>query len=74
MRPELHYWMTSYLKAFWVLCSRRTYGMGPNPISFNDMVVYCQMYEFEDLDEFVTLMCSLDETWMEVMAKRTKKT
>lgn len=47
--------------------------MAPNPITFQDIVAYHSMYEFDDFDEFQTLICQMDDKWMSIMAERKTK-
>ena len=72
-KPELEFWMAGYLKAFWILCARRTVGMSPNPISFTDIALYFEKSEFDDFFEFLTLISVMDDKWMALMAARKPK-
>lgn len=72
-KPILEYWMPGYLRAFWILCARRSLGMSPNPISFEAICQYFDRSEFDDFEEFQALIAAMDDKWTAIQASRKSK-
>jgi hypothetical protein len=71
-KPEVQEWMLEFIQAFDVLSSRRTVGMGANPISMQDILAYLQIYGSSDVDLFVKYIIAMDIEFMQFINKAKK--
>ena len=62
--------MAEYVRAFGLMSAARTYGMSPNPISLSDLVAYTQIYEVDDLEEFIHLIQTMDKVYLKKVSEK----
>ena len=65
--------MFEYIKAFKLLSGRRSYGMGPNPISLRDIGDCIDLYHVEDFEEFIHIICEMDNEYLVKITEQQKK-
>jgi hypothetical protein len=70
-KPDLLHWMPKYVRAFDLLSSRREYGMGPNPINLLSIECYIRMFEVDDVEDFVTMICAMDMEFLLFQCKKS---
>lgn len=64
-RPDLDpYWAQPLYEAFWFLSLSRPLGFAPGAIPLAEMVHYCEIFEVEDVREFVRHIRDLDEAFL----------
>lgn len=64
--------MLEFIQGFDVLSSRRTVGMGANPISMPDILAYLQIYGSSSIDLFVKYIIAMDIEFLQFI-NRDKK-
>lgn len=69
-RPKRWVWLEEYLQAFDTLSASRSIGFSRNPISFQDIVTYAQIYDVEDFEIFCLLIQRMDGDFLEYLASR----
>jgi hypothetical protein len=72
-RPEIHAWMYEFIRAFKLLSSRRAQGMGLSPICLADIVTYIDLYEIDDFDEFIRIICDMDMAFLIKSSAKTQQ-
>lgn len=65
--------MAEYLNAFWFLSERRQNGMSINPISFEAMVKYAEVFGTDDIQEFLLLLARMDREFIKIFADKQQK-
>lgn len=73
IRPVVQYWMPEYIEAFKVLSGRRTVGMSPNPISLSEIVTYANLYELDDIEDFIYCVSEMDDCYLIKMAEQQER-
>jgi hypothetical protein len=73
--PELYEGLRFFFEAFQTLCTSRTIGMEPNPISFGDMITYCQLYglDGEETEDFIYFIGAMDSVWLKHHADTVRR-
>lgn len=72
-RPTLEDGDEEYVTAFMMLNTRRSSGMGPNPISLTEILAYVQLYEVNEPETFVRVMVEMDVVLMGELADDHKR-
>jgi len=76
VRPELPSWLVEFWQAFWLINRPRQYaGMSgtPMPLTLEGIKTYTEIYGTTNIDEFVELIFSMDNTYLEHQHKRLEK-
>jgi hypothetical protein len=65
-KPDLPAYLLEYYRAFRTLSTRRPFGAmgGISPISLSDMLAYIALYETDDPDFFVSVICRVDSMYL----------
>ena len=62
-----------YFRAFRDLSTCRGIGMGLGPIPFTAIIQYCNLYNIEEIEEFIYLIRRMDDKFLELEAKKDSK-
>lgn len=65
--------MTEYIEAFKVLSGRRNVGMVPNPILLSEIVTYANLYELDDIEDFIYCVSEMDDGYLIKMAEQQER-
>lgn len=63
-----------YIESFWELSSERSFGFGVGPIPFSSIMKYCEIFEIENVDDFLFYIRQLDQVFISFKNKDKKET
>jgi len=71
--PELFYWLSSYIEAFYTLSSSRSSGFSVGAIPLTEIQAWIEIFEIDDREVFVKYIRALDNTFLEHHSKSKSK-
>lgn len=72
-KPILKDGYQKYIRCFNILTNSRNCSNGINPISFEALKDYIELYGIENFDSFIYIIQSMDRKWLELMRIELEK-
>lgn len=70
-RPEIYPDLALFYEAFWELSRKRSSGgFGPNPITYTEMIAYCELHYIEETATFARYISACDEILLDHVERK----